>query len=333
MLWVAFVGLAIVSSAPLIFLIAEPMADRASAVLLLREKPRLDANGYYRLVSDLPLYVAVATAVLVAGVVTLAGWFVHRLTGDPRKRRPWARWAFRPFAAILGLSALAIASAWLLETSRLHFAGHRATFLARCGRCHAPSRPLDFIQSRAGWENLIRRMAGKPNAGITEGDVGAVLEYLVTIRSVPTPDLERGRCGRCHSAPRPGALHRGRDDLRRAIERLRALDPRYCEASEADEMTAYLVPGSGGPGPRAAPTDETLERVCESCHFLDVVTRPLRRGPWPDVLARMQEKTPDLLTRQEALALEPVLEAAARDPGAFFRRYPHSDLQDAWRRP
>jgi hypothetical protein len=100
------------------------------------------------------------------------------------------------------------------------------------------------------------------------------------------------------------------------------------EPDDADAIAAYLASGKDVPPPYPAEIQDRFERVCETCHFLDVVRQPLLHGNWPEVLRRMSSKAPALLSAMAARELEPVVRAEAADPAGFRTRYPHSGLPD-----
>jgi len=68
----------------------------------------------------------------------------------------------------------------------------------------------------------------------------------------------------------------------------------------------------------------TYENMCIQCHMLNIISSPdLQNADWGNLLIRMQEKAPDLLSQDEALALLPFIEGIRKDPGLLAREIPH----------
>ena len=233
--------------------------------------------------------------------------------------------------AAYGLFAAVVLFIWGVETYHLYAADDRVTFLDTCGRCHSVQRSLDYFQTRFGWENTVLRMSEKPSANIGEPEAMAALDYLVAVRSISTGDLVKGRCSLCHEAPGPETVEMDAARLRRAVDRIRALDPRFCEQSEAAAVAAFLARKDPMEDRRPAELQDRFERFCETCHFLDVMLQPLWYGDWREMAVRMQRKVPSLIGENEVLELVPFMEAEVVDPARFRKRYPHSGLRNAWR--
>ena len=307
-----------------------PLADAASATFLLWTKPRIPPAPYWNWVDFVPWAIAaVAVALSAMTFLVVAGMLGQTFPGTASagRLRRFVRGAVRAIW-VAGVFALVIPAG--MEGERRVAAPGRGDFVAHCGRCHSTRRPLDFIQPRTGWENTVHRMAAKPGAAIDEPAAARIVGYLAAIRSISTPALVRGRCGRCHEPPAAGSVDEAPLRIRRMVDRLRALDSRLCEPDEADAVAAYLASGKISPPPYPAALQDRFERVCETCHFLDVVREPLLHGNWTATLTRMQGKSPALLSAAEALELETVVRAETADPRGFRRRYPHSGISDPW---
>ncbi len=228
---------------------------------------------------------------------------------------------------------LSVLVLWIVEMSYLYGSPHRTVFLQHCGACHDTQRALDFFQSEAGWNATIRIMETKHGALMERGDAEHVFVYLRKVRSIPLPSLAQGRCSRCHPAPEKGSINAPRAQVLRSVERLRCLDARFLDPSEAEAMAAYYASIPDTESVTSNDLRNRFERYCEVCHFLDIVLEPPQMGDWRQTLIRMQKKVPSLISVEEVLELEPLIEKEATDPELFLRRYPHSTVRDAWEKP
>jgi cytochrome c5 len=305
------------------------LVDGATATLLIRYRPRLRATDYDALRDHLFAAMVPATLALGVAVYLAASLVLRRALRDPTAPRPER---IRRIAAAVPATAFlaffaAVLSLALVDIARRTAAPGRAEFEATCGRCHGVARPLDFIQPVLGWRRTTERMAARSGSGIREEQRRAAEAYLTRVRSIAVPALVKGRCGACHEAPRAASVPRPAGEIVRMIERLRALDARFCEPDEAERIAAYLTDGRAA-APEAGPA--LLERACETCHFLDAIQRPAAGEDVTAMLARMQEKAPAILGEGEALGLVSVIERERADPAGFRRRYPHSGLTSPW---
>jgi cytochrome c5 len=318
--------------APSWFLLPLGIVDVASVPLVRWCKPRVSPNAYLALFFSLSHYVRIAASLLVTCILLI---IVSHFW------KPWShgsrgRWIGVPvwiFASIAHVFVGVIAVLFLYEEGLVHLARNRSVFVQHCNRCHSINRPMDYFQPSVGWQKDLMNMKAKSQSGITDQSAAEILQYLVSVRSYTTADLVHGRCSTCHRAPAKAAVNDSRARIRRAVDRLRALDPRFCDAGEVDDIAEYLSGVETAAPARDAELRERFETFCETCHFLNVVQTPLRHGDWKDVVLRMQRKAPTRITEQEALELVPFLATEAADPAAFARRYPHSGLSSPWKRP
>ena len=314
-----------------------PAVDYADVPLIRHFKPKLSANDYQALVDRLPLLVfgvafCIALGLMALSVFVLVAWIKPRKPKEPKRIR-WARLPLQLLIALALILILVVGAIGFFEKTYLHGAEHRSSFENHCGRCHFFTRPLDFFQERAGWEKTVRRMASKTGSGIDEKTADAIIQYLVGVRSISIERFVEGRCSMCHVPPAKHSLDQRPQKIRRSIDRLRALDPRFCEPARADELAAYLSSGHASGDKGASALSDRFEQSCETCHFLDVIHKPIDQGTWKDVLVRMQQKAPHLLSREQSLELLALIQAERADPEGFARRYPHSGLSSAWKKP
>ncbi len=74
--------------------------------------------------------------------------------------------------------------------------GPRELFLARCSSCHDPGRVYHRRASRDEWREIVDRMRRMPQSGISPGDAGVILDYLVSLGDAPRPSEEPPLGGR-----------------------------------------------------------------------------------------------------------------------------------------
>ncbi|MCX5825992.1 MAG: cytochrome c [Deltaproteobacteria bacterium] len=58
-----------------------------------------------------------------------------------------------------------------------------ATFMEKCSGCHGMQRILSKKRTKEEWDNILKMMAGKPHANISEEEVKRIQRWIDFMRS------------------------------------------------------------------------------------------------------------------------------------------------------
>jgi hypothetical protein len=59
------------------------------------------------------------------------------------------------------------------------------TFMEKCSGCHSLQRILAKKASKEEWDKVLKIMAGKPHANISEGELKEIQKWLDFMRAIP----------------------------------------------------------------------------------------------------------------------------------------------------
>jgi len=59
------------------------------------------------------------------------------------------------------------------------------TFMEKCSGCHSLQRMLSKHRSKEEWDKILKIMAGKPHANISEGELKEIQKWLDFMRAIP----------------------------------------------------------------------------------------------------------------------------------------------------
>ena len=59
------------------------------------------------------------------------------------------------------------------------------TFMEKCSGCHSLQRILAKKGSKEEWDEILKIMAGKPHANISEGELKEIQKWLDFMRAIP----------------------------------------------------------------------------------------------------------------------------------------------------
>jgi len=59
------------------------------------------------------------------------------------------------------------------------------TFMEKCSGCHSLQRILAKNRSKEEWDKILKIMAGKPHANISEGELKEIQKWLDFMRAIP----------------------------------------------------------------------------------------------------------------------------------------------------
>lgn len=60
------------------------------------------------------------------------------------------------------------------------------TFMDKCSGCHSTQRIFAKKKSKEEWEKIIKMMAGKPHAGISDEEAKRILKWIEFMKSTMT---------------------------------------------------------------------------------------------------------------------------------------------------
>lgn len=63
----------------------------------------------------------------------------------------------------------------------------KKTFVEKCSQCHTLGRLFSKKRSVEEWDRVLKVMAGKPHANLTEQDLKKIREWIDYLRAVLTP--------------------------------------------------------------------------------------------------------------------------------------------------
>lgn len=59
------------------------------------------------------------------------------------------------------------------------------TFMEKCSQCHSLSRLFSKKRSAEEWDQVLKRMAGKPHANISEKELNDIQKWIDFMRAIP----------------------------------------------------------------------------------------------------------------------------------------------------
>jgi len=167
---------------------------------------------------------------------------------------------------------------------------------------------------------------------LSDGQAESALQYLVLLRSWSPDKLFKIKCLACHGNAFRRTL-RSEDDWQRIINRISRFNGFFLTRMQAESIlehirTSPLLDPSEQPSTGAGDPQDAMrvlyETRCVQCHTLDIILLPqIPDSAWVDILIRMGEKSPWLISAQEALEMEPWILSMRRDPNRFRHEVPH----------
>lgn len=208
----------------------------------------------------------------------------------------------------------------------------------RCGMCHDlpdPDKPPP--EGKGHWKERLDLMA--PNAGLSNKEKAAVLEFLQShekgassmVSFAQEQQVFEKKCSLCHTIDRVFRIPLTDESRAHIVKRMQERAPDWITGEEAHEILEYLgKAGNKAPHkiPRAGPVEgenagdgaaALFRQRCSACHTLERVYLKLEKDPataWMHIVSRMQKKSPEWLTSDEAQKIAEYLKSLKPVGGA-----------------
>ena len=110
----------------------------------------------------------------------------------------------------------------------------KAAFEENCMECHSLEWPLKKITDRAGWEEILTKMANK-GAVLSKKNRAKVLEYLVAKSTF------QQNCSLCHGLERPLEKNKEFQAWMETVRRMSAKKPELLTEEEIQAVSGFLT--------------------------------------------------------------------------------------------
>lgn len=110
----------------------------------------------------------------------------------------------------------------------------KAAFEANCMECHSLEWPLKKITDRAGWEEILTKMANT-GAVLSKKNRQQVLEYLVAKSTF------QQNCSLCHGLERPLEKNKEFQEWLETVKRMSAKKPDLLTDEEIQAVSGFLT--------------------------------------------------------------------------------------------
>lgn len=110
----------------------------------------------------------------------------------------------------------------------------KAAFEENCMECHSLEWPLKKITDRAGWEEILTKMANT-GAVLSKKNRGQVLEYLVA------KSVFQQKCNLCHGLERPLEKNKEFQAWVETVRRMSAKQPNLLTEEEIQAVAGFLT--------------------------------------------------------------------------------------------
>ncbi len=231
-------------------------------------------------------------------------------------------------------------SIFLVIKASFHPVGAIA-FLKTCNQCHGYNRPLNFNHTQSVWVDTLNRMIR--HSSVLDKHFPTerredILGFISALRSYSDRRLLLSKCFFCHKGFRTFNNSRTKGEWELLIDRIQKQNPFYLTPRQATQVLQYITqqwkwtrddPPGESTGSKLLEKKLLFEHKCGICHTLDIIFLNEAVGAdWVDILARMGEKEPGVLSTEESFSLLPYIAQWSQDKKRFQADFPHSSMRE-----
>jgi mono/diheme cytochrome c family protein len=178
----------------------------------------------------------------------------------------------------------------------------------KCSKCHNTRRIWFFKRTPEEWNVTVRRMKEKDPMWLSEEEVTACVNFLNLTYARTGKDLFKPLCVDCHVVTGKKQLlyqRKTRPARARAIERMRRKYSFLIGVADAKQINEFWTDPNNNKNLKLDVEETDLiegvfENKCGRCHtYAFMYGQKRARQAWPEILNRMQKKSPEWLGAQD----------------------------------